>query len=54
LGLIVFLIPIMLPIEFEGINWFPVLAVVLWLSGLFGRCPFTDIILLLQKLATKK
>ena len=54
LGLIVFLIPIMLPIEFEGVNWFPVLAVVLWLSGLFGRCQFTDVILLLQKLANQK
>ena len=54
LGLVVFLIPIMLPVEFEGINWFPVLAVVLWLSGLFGRCPFTDVILLLQKLANQK
>jgi uncharacterized membrane protein len=54
LGLVVFLIPIMLPIEFEGINWFPVLAVILWLSGLFGRCPFTDVILLLQKLANQK
>ena len=54
LGLVVFLIPIMLPVEFEGINWFPVLAVILWLSGLFGRCPFTDVILLLQKLANQK
>ena len=54
LGLVVFLIPIMLPVEFEGINWFPVLAVVIWLSGLFGRCPFTDVVLLLQKLANQK
>lgn len=44
MGLVVFLIPIMLPVEFDGINWFPILAVVLWLSGLFGRCPFTDMV----------
>ena len=54
LGLVVFLIPIMLPVEFDGINWFPILAIVFWLSALFGRCPFIDIAELLQRLIKKK
>lgn len=54
LGLVVFLIPIMLPVEFDGINWFPILAVVLWLSGLFGRCPFTDVVTYFGKWLRKK
>jgi len=51
---VVFLIPMMLPVEFDGINWFPILATVFWLSALFGRCPFIDIAELLQRLIKKK
>lgn len=54
LGFVVFLIPIMLPIEFNGINWFPVLALIFWLSALFARCPFIDFFELIRKLAQKK
>lgn len=45
---------ILLPLQYEAVNWIALLGLVLLLSAFFGRCPFTDLIKALRKILSKK